>query len=163
IDLWPRRQVVEPALHVPEHLGLQAGALEQSLCEFEALVVAAGGRLRWRVQAAAVRAALLEADGVGREDDVAAAPELEGGRLLRIAGEAGHLALAEVILPGVLMVGKDPGPAFTRRQVPRHKQVGGYPLAGLDAVADPFTDDVAEIDPLLDARIERRQVRPATE
>src|SRR4051812_25928893 len=109
--------------------------MENAPGKLEALVGAAGGRLLWCVQVTLMRAALLETDGVRRKHDVAALRQLQRVRLLRIAGQPGDLTLAQVKLPGVLVVGEYPGAALIRPHLPRQKQVGGYSVAGLDGVA----------------------------
>ena len=109
-----------------------------------------------------MRAALLEADRVRRQHDVATARQLQGVRLLRIAGQTGDLALAQVELPRVLVVREQPGAPFPRPHVPREEEVGGHPFAGLDRVADPLAHDVTEVHPLLDQRLKRRRLGPAT-
>jgi hypothetical protein len=73
-----------------------------------------------------------------------ASGQLQRVRLLRIAGQSGTLALAEMELPRVLVVREHPGAALTQFHIAWHKQVRGYPIAQLDVVANPLADRVAE-------------------
>ena len=106
--------------------------------------------------------AAFEADRVRRQHDVATARQLQGVRLLRIAGQPGDLALAQVELPRVLVVRTPRGQALTRPHVSRQEEVGGHAFAGLDRVADPLAHDVTEVHPFLDQRLQRRRLGPAT-
>ena len=105
--------------------------MEQAPGELEPLEAASVVRVRRRIQATFVWAALLEAHGVRREHDVAAPRELQGVRLLGIAGQSGYFALAKMKLPGVLMMREDAGPTLVRSQRLWQEQVGRYPLGGL--------------------------------
>ncbi len=90
------------------------------------LVGVAAGVVVARVRARAGRAAVLEAGGVGGEDDQTAAREVRAERLQGVARTARDLALAQVPLAVVLVVDDHAGGRRTVAGAVGHEQVRGH-------------------------------------
>src|SRR5581483_9718803 len=116
------------------HLRLESAPIDEASGELEALVV---------VSLESGIVPLLKAEEVGRESHVAPPGELERVELLRIAGEPGRLALAEVELTGVLVQAEDR--RDRRRSSFRHEEIGRDPFLRLGLIADLLADQVAQI------------------
>src|SRR5262249_2287803 len=89
-------EVIERDAHVMENLCQQALSTDEATCQ---LIIFGLPSNRAPVP-------FLEGDSIRRDDDVAAFSELRTISLIRIAGETDDLALAEIELPGMLMMSK---------------------------------------------------------
>ena len=147
VDLGPPDEIVDRAARVPHVLALEGLALRQAVEGLVALVFGA-------LQAARRVPALVEADRVGRERDVAPPSELEGIVLIGGQAEARGAVLADVEFASVLVMAEHRGQG--RRAGLGQEQEGRDALIPLDRVRDLLADDVAEVDALPLLGSERR-------
>jgi hypothetical protein len=142
IDFGPGLEVIQGHAYIVKTLGKQRPALHQ----------ASGQLVILRVSPRIAPVALFEGQGIGRNHDISALGELDGIGLVRVARKTHDLALSQMKLAVVLMVGKDCGGGAI--DVLRHQQERADALIGFDCVCDGLPEVRATIGRFQDHGVE---------